>query len=184
MSRIPIHTLEQAPSDSKTFLESIVRASRNGRLLNMQSQMAGAPAVLAQYIYLRRATEEYGTLDARTRTAVLAVAGATLNVEYVEAVTSMVAVANGWTQEEVAKLCAGLGSDDPKLDSLLDVVADIARNLGRVNQETWEYAIRDGWTTDQLTESFSYFAIALHLSYFCNFAETEADELSAPVSRD
>lgn len=184
MSRIPLHTVERAPSASKTFLESIVRASRNGRLLNMQSQMADSPAVLAQYTYLRRATEEFGTLDPRTRTAVLAVAGATLKVEYVEAVTSMVAVANGWTQEEVAKLCAGLGSDDPKLDSLLDVVADVARNLGRVNQETWEHAIRDGWTTEQMTESFAYFAIALHLAYFCNFAETEADEPSTPVSRN
>jgi hypothetical protein len=148
----------------------------------MQLQMADAPAVLAQYISLRRATEEYGTLDARTRTAVLAVAGATLDVDYVVALTSMVAVQNGWTPEEVAKLCRGLGSNDPKLDSLLEVVTDAGGNAGRVNQVTWERAIRDGWTAEQLTESFAYFAIALHLSYFCNFAETEADVPTTPVS--
>jgi hypothetical protein len=148
----------------------------------MQLQMADAPAVLTQYISLRRATEEYGTLDARTRTAVLAVAGATFDVEYVVALTSMVAVLNGWTPEEVAKLCGGLGSNDPKLDSLLDVVTDAGGNAGRVNQATWDSAIRNGWTTKQLTESFAYFALALHLAYFCNFAETEADVPSTPVS--
>lgn len=45
-------------------------------------------------------------------------------------------------------------------DSLLDVVTDAARDTGRANQVTWERAIRDGWTTEQLTESFACFAIA------------------------
>lgn len=183
MSRIPVHTLERAPSASKALLESIVQMSPTGRLLNMQAQMADAPAVLVQYISLRRATEEHGTLDARTRSAVMAVAGAKLNVEYVEEVTSMVAVLNGWTPEEVTKLCGGLGSDDPKLDSLLDVVTDAVGNAGRVNQVTWESAIRDGWTTEQLAESFAYFAIALHLAYFCNFAEIEVDVPSTSIFR-
>jgi hypothetical protein len=46
-----------------------------------------------------------------------------------------------------------------------------------------ETAIRDGWTTEQLAESFAYFAMALHLAYFCNFAETEVDLPSTSVSR-
>jgi hypothetical protein len=184
MSRIPVHTIERAPSASKALLESIVQGSATGRLLNMQLQMAEAPAVLAQYISLRRMTEEYGTLDARTRTAVLAVAGATLKVDYVEAVTSMVAVLNGWTPEEVTKLCSGLGSDDPKLDLLLEVVSDAAGNAGRVDQDTWERAIRGGWTTEQLAESFSFFAIATHMAYFCNFAETEADVSFTQASQE
>jgi len=45
-------------------------------------------------------------------------------------------------------------------DSLLDVVTDAARDTGRANQVTWERAIRDGWTTEQLTESCGWFAIA------------------------
>jgi hypothetical protein len=77
----------------------------------------------------------------------------------------------------------GLGSDDPKLDSLLDVVTDAAADVGRVKFEIWERAIRDGWTTEQLTESFAYFAIALYSAYFCNFAETEVDVPSISPSR-
>jgi hypothetical protein len=109
MNRIPVHTLERAPSASKALLESIVHASPTGRPLNMQAQMADAPAVLAGYVSLRGATEEHGTLDPKTRSALMAVAGSTLGVEYVEAITSMLAVRAGWTPEEVTKLCGGLG---------------------------------------------------------------------------
>jgi alkylhydroperoxidase/carboxymuconolactone decarboxylase family protein YurZ len=148
----------------------------------MQGQMADAPAVLAEYLFFRRVWEEHGTLDARTRSAVMAVAAATFNVEYVVALTSMLAVRDGWTPEEVTKLCRGLGSGDPKLDSLLDVVTDAVGNSGRVNQVTWERAIRDGWTTEQLAESFACLAITVHFAYFCNFAETEVDVPSISVS--
>jgi len=182
MSRIPVHTLERAPSDSKALLETIVQVSPTDRLSNMQGQMADAPAVLAEYLFFRRVWEEHGTLDARTRSAVMAVAAATFNVEYVVALTSMLAVRDGWTPEEVTKLCRGLGSGDPKLDSLLDVVTDAVGNSGRVNQVTWERAIRDGWTTEQLAESFACLAITVHFAYFCNFAETEVDVPSISVS--
>lgn len=183
MSRIPVHTLERAPSESKTLLESIVPASPTGRPLNMQAQMADAPAVLGGYVSLRRVTEDYGTLDPRTRSAILAIAGATLDGDYVQAITSMLAVRAGWTPEEVTKLCGGLGCDDPKLDSLLDVVADAATDGGKVGDATWERAVRHGWTTTQLTESFAYLAIALYSAYFCNFAETDVDVPSISPTR-
>lgn len=183
MMRIPVHTLEQAPPASKALLESIVHASPTGRPLNMQAQMADAPAVLAGYVSLRRSTEEHGTLDPKTRSAVMAVAGAALDVEYVLAITSMLAVRAGWTPEEVSRLCGGFGSGDPKLDSLLDVITEAAADVGRVKPEVWEHAIQEGWTTEELAESFAYFAIALYSAYFCSFAETEVDVPSTSPSR-
>jgi hypothetical protein len=68
-------------------------------------------------------------------------------------------------------------------DSLLDVVTDAARDTGRANQVTWERAIRDGWTTEQLTESFACFAIASYSAYSCNFAETDVDVPSISPTR-
>lgn len=183
MNRIPTLPIEQAPLASKALLESIVHASPTGRPLNMQAQMADAPAVLAGYVSLRRATDEHGTLDPKTRSAVMAVAGAALDVEYVTAITSMLAVRAGWTPEEVTRFCGGLGSGDQKLDLLLDVVTEAAAELGLVNAEIWNSAIRGGWTTEELTESFAYVAIALYSAYFCNFAETDVDVPSILTSR-
>ena len=95
----------------------------------------------------------------------------------------MLAVGAGWTPEEVTKQCHGLGSDDPELDSLLDVVTDRTTDAGRVNNMTWARAIRDGWTIEELTESFSHFAIVLYSAHFCNFVETEVDVPSISPSR-
>jgi hypothetical protein len=183
MSRIPAHALEEAPSASRVLLDSIVHASPTGRPLNMQAQMADAPAVLAGYVSLRRATEEHGTLDPKARSAVMAVAGAVLEVGYVEAITSMLAIRAGWTPEEVVRICGGLGTGDAKLDSLLDVVSDAAADRGRVHGLSWERAESEGWTGAELAESFAYFGIALYSAYFCNFADTELDVPSVSVDR-
>jgi hypothetical protein len=175
MDRIPIHTIEDAPLPSRELLEGIVHSSPTGRPLNMQAQMADAPAVLASYVSLRRATEQHGTLEAKHRSAVMVVTASNLGVEYVEAMTSMLALRAGWTETEVSNLRGGLGSGDEKLDSLLQVVVGAAATKGRVEDDTWESAIESGWTAQQLSESFAYFAIALYSAYFVNFADTTAD---------
>jgi hypothetical protein len=182
LSRIPLQTLEGAPDESRALLESIVRTSPTGQPVNMQAQMAAAPAVLSGYLSLRQATEEHGTLDPKTRSSVMAVAGAALDVPYVEAITALLAVRAGWTPDEVIRFSDGLGTMDEKLDLLLDVVADAVGNLGRVEESTWSRAVAAGWTAEQLADAFAYVAIAIYLAYFVNFAATEVDvPTMAPV---
>ena len=45
MTRIPSHTIEDAPEASRPLLEDMLQFSPTGRLLNMHAQMAHAPAV-------------------------------------------------------------------------------------------------------------------------------------------
>jgi hypothetical protein len=42
---------------------------------------------------------------------------------------------------------------------LLDVVRR-RRELGLVDDIAWELAVRNGWTPEELTETFAYFSIA------------------------
>ena len=141
----------------------------------MQAQLAVAPATLAGYVALRRTTEEHGTLDPKTRTAVLAMSGAALGVPYVERLTARIAASAGWQPDEIARFTQGLGSGDEKLDSLLAVMGDAAKNLGTVGNAAWQGAAHNGWTPEQLAESFAYFSIAVYTAYFTNFAATELD---------
>jgi hypothetical protein len=60
MTRIPSHTIEDAPEASRELLADMVQFSPTGRLLNMHAQMAHAPAVLAAYTSIRRATGQLG----------------------------------------------------------------------------------------------------------------------------
>jgi hypothetical protein len=175
MTRIPVPALDEVPTASKELLEWIMQTPLTGKVLNMQAQLAVAPATLAGYVALRRATEEHGTLDPKTRTAVLAMSGAALGVPYVERLTARIALSAGWQPDEIVRFTEGRGSGDEKLDSLLGVVGDAGRNLGLVDDTAWERAAHNGWTPKQLTESFAYFSIAVYSAYFTNFAATELD---------
>ena len=46
MSRIPSHTVEDAPEASRVLLQEMIQFSPTGRPLNMHAQMAHSPAVL------------------------------------------------------------------------------------------------------------------------------------------
>ena len=175
MTRIPVPANDEMPTASKELLEWIMQTPLTGKVLNMQAQLAVAPATLAGYVALRRTTEEHGTLDPKTRTAVLAMSGAALGVLYVERLTARIASSAGWQPDEIVRFTEGLGSGDVKLDSLLDVVADAGKNLGLVDNAAWERAAHNGWTPEQLAESFAYFSIAVYSAYFTNFAATELD---------
>jgi alkylhydroperoxidase/carboxymuconolactone decarboxylase family protein YurZ len=175
MTRIPVPALDEIPPASKELLEWIMKTPLTGKVLNMQAQLAIAPASLAGYVALRRTTEEHGTLDPKTRTAVLAMSAAALGVPYVERLTARIASAAGWQPDEIVRFTEGLGSGDEKLDSLLGVVDDAGKNLGLVDDAAWERAAHNGWTPEHLVESFAYFSIAVYTAYFTNFAATELD---------
>jgi hypothetical protein len=175
MTRIPVPALDEIPTASEELLEWIMQTPLTGKVLNMQAQLAIAPATLAGYVALRRTIEEHGTLDPRTRTAVLAMSAAALGVPYVERLTARIASSAGWQPDEIVRFTEGLGSGDEKLDSLLGVVGDAAKNLDLVDDAVWERAVHNGWSPGQLVESFAYFSIAVYTAYFTNFAATELD---------
>jgi hypothetical protein len=175
MTHIPVPAIGDIPPASKELLEWIMQTPLTGKVLNMQAQLAVAPATLAGYVSLRRTTEEHGTLDPKTRTAVLAMSGAALGVPYVERLTARIASGAGWQPDEIVRFTHGLGTGDEKLDSLLGVVGDAGKNMGMVGDAAWDRAVRNGWTSEQLVESFAYFSIAMYSAYFTNFAATELD---------
>src|SRR5215468_4041243 len=88
MSRIPTHTIEDAPAAARPLLAEMVQFSPTGRLLNTHAQMAHAPAVLEAYVWLRRATARHGTLDQQVRTALMLVAATADGSEYAQAIIS------------------------------------------------------------------------------------------------
>ena len=46
MTRIPAHTIQDAPGASRPVLEALLPASPTGKLLNLHAQMARSPVVL------------------------------------------------------------------------------------------------------------------------------------------
>jgi hypothetical protein len=175
MAHLSVPTIDDAPPASADLLRSILATSPTGRPLNMQAQMAGAPATLAAYVAMRRAVDEHATLEPRQRAAVMMVAAASFGVEYVEAVTAMLGQRAGWSEAAMTSLRSGTGSGDETLDVLLDVVSELCHHAGQVSDETWARALERGWTTAQLTELFAFVAIVVYSAFFVNYAGTELD---------
>jgi alkylhydroperoxidase family enzyme len=175
MSRIPSHTIEDAPPASRPLLEDMLQFSPTGRLLNLHAQMAHSPAVLTAYVSIRRATSGHGTLDQPVRTALMLAAAVADDSEYALAIISMLALRSGWRPDQVHALRAGQALGEDKTDALIGVVREAAANSGRVGDATWTRAADHGWSDEELAEAFGYLGLTVFTSYFLNYAATELD---------
>jgi alkylhydroperoxidase family enzyme len=175
MTRIPSHTIQDAPAASRPLLEDMLQFSPTGRLLNMHAQMAHAPAVLEAYVSIRRATGQHGTLDQPVRTALMLASAVADDSRYALAIISMLALRSGWHRDQVDALLAGKDLGEKKTDTLIGVVREAAANSGRVSDATWARAAASGWNDEQLAEAFAYLGLTVFTSYFLNYATTELD---------
>jgi alkylhydroperoxidase family enzyme len=175
VTRIPGHTITDAPAASRPMLESVVQFSPTGKPLNLHAQMAHSPAVLAAYTGIRQATAAHGTLPPQVRSALmLATAGVTRSA-YTEAVTARLALQAGWSPAQVSSLRDGQSVGDQKADSLVRVVREAAARAGQVSDPTWQQATASGWTSEELAEAFAYLGLTIFTAYFLTYAQTPLD---------
>lgn len=175
MTRIPSHTMDDAPEASRALLADLLQFSPTGQLLNMHAQMAHAPAVLEVYASIRRATGQLGTLDQRLRTALMLAAAAADGNAYALAVITLLARRTGWEPDQITTLRSGGQVGEPRADALIEVVRAAARDGGRVSDATWARAVAAGCTDDELAEAFAYLGLTVFTAYFLNYAQTELD---------
>ena len=175
MSRIPSHTVEDAPAASRPLLQWIAQSSPTGRPLNAHAQMAHSPAVLAAYTSLRAVIAEHGTMDQKLSWALNLATAATVGNDYMIGIASRFARMNGWTEAQLAALRAGTTTGDTKIDALTRVVREAAANSGNVTDVTWKAALLGGCSDQQLAEAFAYLGLTVFTGYFLNYAQTDAD---------
>jgi hypothetical protein len=183
VTRIPTHTVDDAPDASRSLLRNVVQFSPTGRPLNLHGQMAHSPAVLVGYMSLRAATADHGTLGPRIGAALMLAAAATVGNNYVVAITGRLAQMMGWTDNQIAALRAGTTTGDDKVDALIEVVRAATADRGNVADTAWTSAESVGWNDEQLAEAFAYLGLTVYTAYFLNYAQTEPDlPLSAVTS--
>src|SRR5258708_37108930 len=182
MSRIPTHTLESAPVATRPLLAALVeRSPTPGAPINLHAQMAHAPSVLLGYMAMRKALDDHGTFDRKTRTAILLTVAAADKCAYTVALNTLIASQAGWNAEETHALRDG-NVEDPKLAALLEVARQSAENRGRVDEPTWQTALNAGWTDEQLAEAFAFIGLTQYVDSFINYARTDIDSAFAQGS--
>ncbi|WP_413987893.1 hypothetical protein ACMDCR_17840 [Labrys okinawensis] len=175
MSRIPTHTVEDAPSASRPLLQKIVEATPMGRPANLHAQMAHSPAVLTAYTSLRAVLAEHTTFDPRVGAALTLAAAGGVGNGYMIRIASRLAQMNGWNEEQVTALTTGTPTNDTKIDVLTGLVRQAAASSGNVTDATWKAAQEGGWSDGQLADAFAYLGATLFTAYFLNYAQTDLD---------
>ena len=175
MSRIPSHTVEDAPQASRPVLQKIAQSSPTGRPLNLHAQMAHSPAVLTAYASLRAVIAEHGALEPKVSWALNLATAVTVGNDYMTGIASRFARMNGWTEAQIAALRAGTTTGDTKIDALIRVVKEAAAHSGNVTDGTWKAAQQSGWTDTQLAEAFAHLGVTVFTGYFLNYAQTDPD---------
>ena len=175
MSRIPTHTVEDAPAASRPLLQKIVQATPMGRTANLHAQMAHSPAVLTAYTSLRAVLAEHTSFDPKVGAALTLAAAAGVGNSYMTRIASRLAQMNGWTEEQVTALRTGTSTNDAKIDVLAGLVREAAANSGNVIDATWKAAQKGGWSDEQLTDAFAYLGATIFTGCFLNYAQTDVD---------
>ena len=175
MSRIPNHTVDDAPEAARPILQKIAQASPSGRPLNLHAQMAHSPAVLAGYASLRGLIAEHGALEPKVSWALNVATAAAVGNGYMIGIATRFARMNGWTEEQVFALRSGGSTGDARIDALARVVREAAGNSGSVTDATWQAARDSGWDDSQLAEAFAHLGLTVFTGYFLNYAQTAAD---------
>ena len=175
MSRIPNHTVDDAPEAARPILQKIAQASPSGRPLNLHAQMAHSPAVLAGYASLRGLLAEHGALESKVSWALNVATAAAVGNGYMIGIATRFARMNGWTEEQILALRNGTTTGDTRIDALARVVREAAGNSGSVTDATWKAARDSGWDDTQLAEAFAHLGLTVFTGYFLNYAQTAAD---------
>ena len=119
MSRVPTHTVEDAPAASRPLLQKIVQSTPGGRPANLHAQMAHSPAVLTAYTSLRAVLAEHDIFDPKVGAALTLAAAAGVGNDYMTGIGSRLAHMNGWVDEQVTAFQTGIPTSDVKIDALM-----------------------------------------------------------------
>ncbi|WP_219419524.1 carboxymuconolactone decarboxylase family protein [Pseudonocardia nigra] len=179
MPRVPVHTLDDAPEQTRPTLEAL--SKRMGKLLNIHAEMAHSPVVLGAYAGMQEAIARHGTFDGRTREAIALAVGAVDHCGYCQSAHTLGGKAAGLDPERMLAIRAGRPTGDDRLDTLLAVMREAAGEVGTVQDDTWKQAQAAGWSEEELGEGFAHLAVNLFTNYFNHYMRTELDLPPAPA---
>lgn len=178
MPRIPVHTVADAPQNSRDELKAL--EEQFGKVLNIHGEMAHAPVVLQGYVALQRVIGDYGTFDAATREAIALAVGNVDRCDYCQSAHTLSARRAGFSEEQTVAIRQGRIDFDPKLAALLALVRESAADLGNVTDATWQAALDAGWSDTELTEASVHIVLNLFTNHFNHLVQTDLDLPHAP----
>jgi len=179
MARIPVHTTQSAPEQSRDELKAL--EAKFGKVINIHGEMAHSPVVLQSYVAMQQVIADYGSFDARTREAIALAVGNADDCNYCQAAHTGGGEAAGLSNDEMIAVRRSAADFDAKLDALLTLARQYTTNIGAVEDVAWQAALDAGWTDEELTELSAHVTLNLLTNYFNHYVKTDLDLPAAPA---
>jgi AhpD family alkylhydroperoxidase len=178
VTRVPYHTIDDAPEASRDALER--QSERVGKTINIFGAMAHSPAVIGLYDAAENLLAERSNLDAKIREAIHLTVANVNDCAYCQAAYTGAAKANGFSAEETIQIRKGEVESDAKLTALLSIARQIAANRGHVDDSTWQAALDAGWSDVEVLDAYADVVRTVMTNWFNHLVDTELDLPAAP----
>lgn len=147
--QLAIHTLDDAPADSRPLLEGI--AADLGLVPNLAATAAASPALLAGFDGLRRAVA-VTKLDPALREVAGLTVGVAVDNHYGVAFHSTMLAGLGVDEADIAAMRDGNAPSDATQAAVHDLARDIVTGRGHVPDSTVDRAAEAGLATETILE--------------------------------
>lgn len=178
MPRVPVHTVDDAPAESRETLAAIEQ--RFGKVINIFGEMAHAPALLNSYAALEKTLREQSSLGEPVRQAIHLTVANVNACDYCQAAYTGAARRAGHSEEAALDIRRGEVPGDDKLTALLQLCRDVATEKGHVGDGAWKTALDAGWSRKELLEAYADVVRTILTNYFNHLVDTDLDLPEAP----
>lgn len=178
MPRVPVHTVEDAPAESREILQGLEK--RFGKVLNIFGEMAHAPALLESYTAIEGVLKERSSLSEPVRQAIHLTVANVNECSYCEAAYTGAAKMAGHSDDDALAIRRGEMPGDEKLTAMLKICREMTTHQGYVEDSTWKAALEAGWSEEELLEGYADVIRTILTNYFNHLVGTELDRREAP----
>jgi alkylhydroperoxidase AhpD family core domain len=178
MTRMPLHTVESAPAESRPFLERSL--SNNGFLPNLVATLAISPAATSAYFALGEINAA-GSLSLAEREIVQIVAATVHGCAFCVAGHTAVALKKAQLSDEVVEASRnGWSIQDVRLNALAEFTRQVIASRGAVSGATLASFKESGFNDRNALDV----VLGVSLATLCNFANNLAGtELNAEMHK-
>ena len=180
MSTINVPNREEVSTTNKAIFDQL--KSTLGFVPNLYATYAHSENALGNYLNFANAKT---SLKAKEKEVVNLAVSEVNGCLYCLSAHTAIAKMNGFTEEQILELRAGVASFDPKLDALARLAKNITENRGNTDAAVLENFFNAGWTKENLIDTIVLVGDKTISNFINNTADTPIDfPVAQPLERE
>jgi len=171
MSKLDLIPIDQAQPQAQELLREI--KNKLGKVPNIFAIMGHSNVALKAYMDFKAALSQ-GEINDRDAEIISLVVAQVNNCEYCLGAHTATSKMQGMSDEAILDIRRGK-SADPRIQALIDLVAEIVRTRGKPSADAVDAFLAAGYSQAALIDVIGWISLNLYTNYFNHMAETPLD---------